>query len=53
MANVATPEFQKPWSNLAESVMSEYENTIQHPDANVVTERVSGVLTTIARLADV
>jgi hypothetical protein len=51
MANVPTPEFQKLCSNLTKSLRLEYENAIQHPDADAVMERVRGVLTAIARLA--
>jgi hypothetical protein len=46
MANVHTPEFQKLWSNLIESLRLEYENTVQqHPDSDAVMELVRGVLT--------
>lgn len=51
MANEPTPEFQKLWSNLTEPLRLQYENTIQHPDANSVIEHVCGVLTAIACLA--
>jgi hypothetical protein len=51
MVNVPTPEFQKLWSNLIESLRLEYENFIQHPDCDSVMERVSGVLTAIAHIA--
>jgi hypothetical protein len=43
MANVPTPEYQKLWSNLIESLRLEYENAIQqNPDADAVIERVPG-----------
>jgi DNA primase large subunit len=49
MADVPTPEFQKLWSNLIESLMLEHENaTEQYPDA--VMEHVHDVLTAIAHL---
>jgi hypothetical protein len=52
MANVPTPEFQKLWSNLIESLRWEYENTVQqHPDADAVMERVHKVITAIAQVA--
>jgi hypothetical protein len=52
MANVPTPEFQKLWSNLIESLRLAYENTIQeHPDADAVMEHVQEVHTVIAFLA--
>jgi hypothetical protein len=51
MANVPTPELQKLWSNLTESLSLKYENIIQqHPEADVVMELVRGVVVT-ARLA--
>jgi hypothetical protein len=51
MANVPTPEFQKLWSNLIDSLRLEYKNTMQqHPDA--VMKLVCGVLTDIAHLAE-
>jgi hypothetical protein len=54
MANVLTPEFQKLWSNLIESLRLEYENTLQqHPDADAVMECVHGVLTIISCPASV
>jgi hypothetical protein len=47
-ANVPTPEFQKFWSNLIESLKREYENTIkQFPDADAVMETAREVLTAI------
>jgi hypothetical protein len=51
MANMLTPEFQKLWSNLIKSLKLEYENTIQHIDADAVMEHVLEVLRAIARLA--
>jgi hypothetical protein len=52
MANVPTPEFQKLCSNLIQSLRLDFETTIQqHPYANVVMERVLGVLTAIVRIA--
>jgi hypothetical protein len=51
MTNVPTPQLQKLWSNMTDSLRLEYENTIQQdPDADAVMERVRGVLTAIARL---
>jgi hypothetical protein len=51
-ANVPTPELQKLWSTLLESLRLEHEDTVQQqrPDADAVMERVGGVLTANARL---
>jgi hypothetical protein len=52
MANVSTPGFQNLWPKLIVTLRLEYENSIQqHPDTDVVMERVRGVLASIPRLA--
>jgi hypothetical protein len=51
MANIPTPEFQKLWSNLIESLRLEYENTVQQHPNNAVMNLVCGVLTHVAHLA--
>lgn len=52
MAHVRNSGYQKLWSNLAESLRFEQENTIQqHPDADTLMERVCVVVTAIACLA--
>jgi hypothetical protein len=52
MANLPTSEFQNLWSNKIESLVLEYGDTVQHLDAEPVTERVRGVLIAIAHLAE-
>jgi hypothetical protein len=48
LANAHTPEFLKLWSSQTESLRLKYGNTIQqHPDAEVVRERVRKVVTAI------
>jgi hypothetical protein len=52
MANVPAAEFQTLWSKLNECLRLEYGNIIQqHPGAEAVMERLSGVIVHIAQLA--
>jgi hypothetical protein len=50
MANAPNPEFRKLWSNQTESLRLGYGGTIQHNDAEAVTEHVRGVFIIISRL---
>jgi hypothetical protein len=53
MANVPSPEFQKLWPNVIESLRLEYgDTTQQYLNTEVVMERVCWVLIAIACLAE-